>query len=510
MQVIEVGLDGMAISDLVVIARKGAQIRLSDGSEARIRKSRELVEKWVAEGRVIYGVTTGFGALSDVIIPVGDARLLQRNILMSHAAGVGEALEEEVVRAMMALRIKDLARGHAGVRLETVCMLIELLNRGIVPLIPAKGSVGASGDLAPQAHMALVLIGLGAACYEGRQVSGAEALRACKLEPLQLEAAEGLALINGTQMTTAIAGLAVNDALALSRMADVAAAMSLEVLLGSRTEFDPKIHLARPHPGQMAAADNMRRIIQHSEIISSHQDCSRIQDAYTLRCSPQVHGASKDAIAYAKRVVEIEMNASTNNPLIFADSEEFLLGGNFHGQPVGLALDFLCMAVAELANISERRIERLVNPQLSGLPAFLVSEGGLNSGFMIAQYTAASLVSENKVLCHPASVDSIPTSANKEDHVPMSPIAGRKCREVVKNAEAVIAIEFLCGAQALDLFTNLKPGVGTLAAYRTIRSIIPHLEHDRILAFDIEAMVALMRSGELLRAVEEAIAGTLC
>ena len=510
MQVIEVGLDGMAIADLVVIARKGARIRLSEGSEARIRKSRELVERWVAEGRVIYGVTTGFGALSDVIIPAGDARLLQRNILMSHAAGVGEALEEEVVRAMMALRIKDLARGHSGVRLETVCMLVELLNRGIVPLIPAKGSVGASGDLAPQAHMALVLIGLGTACYEGRQVSGAEALRACKLEPLQLETGEGLALINGTQMTTAIGGLAVNDALELSRMADVAAAMSLEVLLGSRTEFDPKIHLARPHPGQIAAADNMRRIIQHSEIISSHQDCSRIQDAYTLRCSPQVHGASKDAIAYAKRVVEIEMNASTNNPLIFADSEEFLLGGNFHGQPVGLALDFLCMAVAELANISERRIERLVNPQLSGLPAFLVSEGGLNSGFMIAQYTAASLVSENKVLCHPASVDSIPTSANKEDHVPMSPIAGRKCREVVKNAEAVFAIEFLCSAQALDLFTNLKPGVGTLAAYRTIRNIIPHLEHDRILAFDIEAMVALMRSGELLRSVEEAIAGKLC
>jgi histidine ammonia-lyase len=330
-------------------------------------------------------------------------------------------------------------------------------------------------------------------------------LRRSGLEPLQLEAAEGLALVNGTQMTTAIGGLAVHDAVELSKMADIAAAMSIEVLLGSRTEFDPRIQQVRPHPGQAAAADNMRRITADSEIISSHKDCGRIQDAYTLRCSPQVHGASKDAIAYARRVVEIEMNSSTNNPLIFADSEEFLLGGNFHGQPVGLALDFLCIAVAELANIAERRIERLVNPQLSGLPAFLVSEGGLNSGFMIAQYTAASLVSENKVLSHPASVDSIPTSANKEDHVPMSPIAARKCREVVKNAEHVIAIELLCGAQALDLFTNLKPGAGTLAAYKTIRQAVSHLERDRILAHDIQTMVGLMKNGELVKEVQRVV-----
>lgn len=323
--------------------------------------------------------------------------------------------------------------------------------------------------------------------------------------PLHLEGGEGLALVNGTQMTTAIGGLAVYDAGQLSKMADIAAAMSLEVLLGSRTEFDPRIHQVRPHPGQAAAADNMRRVIRNSEIVTSHKDCRRVQDAYTLRCSPQVHGASKDAIGYARRVLETEMNSSTNNPLILADSEEFLLGGNFHGQPVGLALDFLCMAVSELANISERRIERLVNPQLSGLPAFLVSEGGLNSGFMIAQYTAASLVSENKVLSHPASVDSIPTSANKEDHVSMSPIAARKCREVVKNSEYVIAIELICGAQALDLFTNLKPGDGTLAAYRTIRESILHLESDRILSHDIETMVALMKNGSLLRRVESAV-----
>ena len=333
-------------------------------------------------------------------------------------------------------------------------------------------------------------------------------LRACNLEPIKLEAAEGLALVNGTQMTTAIGGLAVHDAAELSRMADIAAAMSLEVLLGSRTEFDPRIHQARPHPGQLAAADNMQRITQNSEIISSHKDCGRVQDAYTLRCSPQVHGASKDAIAYARRVIETEMNSSTNNPLIFSDAEEFLLGGNFHGQPVGLVLDFLCIAVAELASISERRIERLVNPQLSGLPAFLVSEGGLNSGFMIAQYTAASLVSENKVLSHPASVDSIPTSANKEDHVPMSPIAARKCREVISNAQHVVAIELLCAAQALDLFTNLRPGAGTLAAYRTIRSVVSHLENDRVLSPDIQAVVSLIKSRRLLEAVED-VAGEL-
>lgn len=281
--------------------------------------------------------------------------------------------------------------------------------------------------------------------------------------------------------------------------------MSLEVLLGSRTEFDPRIHQVRPHPGQAFTADNLRRITQGSEIISYHKDCGSIQDAYTLRCSPQVHGATRDAIAYARRVLETEMNSSTNNPLIFADSEELLLGGNFHGQPVGLALDFLCMAVAELANISERRIERLVNPQLSGLPAFLVKEGGLHSGFMIAQYTAAALVSENKILSHPACVDSIPTSANKEDHVPMSPISARKAREIVQNAEHVIAIELLCGAQGLDLFTNLKPGEGTLAAYRVIRSAVPHLEKDRVLSRDIDAMVGLIREGILLHEVEQVI-----
>ena len=304
---------------------------------------------------------------------------------------------------------------------------------------------------------------------------------------------------------TAIGALAVNDAIRLSKMIDIAAAMSLEVLMGSRAEFDKRIHQIRPHPGQAAVAANMERIISNSEIITSHKDCSRIQDAYTLRCSPQVHGATKDAVNYCRTVIETEMNSSTNNPLIFSESRDFLLGGNFHGQPVALALDFLSMAVSELANISERRIERLVNPKLSGLPAFLVSDGGLNSGFMIAQYTAAALVSENKVLCHPASVDSIPTSANKEDHVSMGTISARQCREVIENTENVIAIELLCAAQALDLFTNLKPGQGTLEAYHVIRKAISHLAKDRILSQDIAAMIELIRKTTILRAVEKKV-----
>ncbi|UCD70439.1 MAG: histidine ammonia-lyase [Syntrophobacterales bacterium] len=505
MEEVLLGVDGLSLEALVAIAREGANVSLAKESEARIVKARKLIEKWIEEGRTIYGITTGFGALSDVAISKEDTWRLQENIIMSHSAGVGDLLDEETVRAVIALRIKDLARGHSGIRLETVLCLQELLNRGICPVIPEKGSVGASGDLAPLAHLSLVLLGLGEAFYEGQRMPGGEALKRCGIQPLRLEAPEGLALVNGTQVMTAIGGLAVYDALRLSRMADIAAAMSLEVLMGTNTEFDPRIHQVKPHPGQIASADNMRRITQSSEIISSHKDCSRIQDAYTLRCSPQVHGASKDAIAYARGVVETEMNAATNNPLIFSESQEFLLGGNFHGQHIALALDFLSMAVSELANIAERRIERLVNPELSGLPAFLVTEGGINSGFMIAQYTAAALVSENKVLSHPACVDSIPTSANKEDHVSMGTISARKCRDVVKNTEHVIAIELLCGAQAMDLFTNLKPGEGTQVAYRVIRDAVPHLERDRILSRDIETIVKLVRKGKILKAVEGVI-----
>ena len=336
-------------------------------------------------------------------------------------------------------------------------------------------------------------------------MNGAAILQALGLEPLELAPGEGLALINGTQVMTAIGALAVHDGLRLMKLIDVAAAMSLEVLMGSRTEFDARIHQVRPHPGQAIAADNMLRMVQESGIISSHKDCKRIQDAYTLRCSPQVHGASRDALRYTEKVITTEMNAATNNPLVFSDSGDFLLGGNFHGQPVALALDFMAMAVAEWANIAERRVERLVNPMLSGLPAFLVSDGGLNSGFMIAQYTAAALVSENKVLAHPASVDSIPTSANKEDHVSMGTIAARKCRQILANTQNVVAIELLCAAQALDLLTNLKPGQGTMAAYTAIRRHISPLVEDRVLAEDIAAMRALMDSGAILEAVERKI-----
>jgi histidine ammonia-lyase len=505
MKKIFLGMDRITIEDLVAIARHEAKVQITEESENRILDTRKLIDRWVQEEKTIYGVTTGFGALSDVIISKEDTRRLQENILMSHAAGVGNILDKETVRAIMALRIKDLARGHSGIRLETVNCLTDLLNRGVCPVIPEKGSVGASGDLAPLAHLCLILIGQGEAFYEGQRIPGAEALKRCGMDPLKLEAGEGLALVNGTQVMTAIGGLTVYDSLRLSKMSDIAAAMSLEVLMGSKTEFDPRIHKVRPHPGQAAAAENMDRIIQNSEIISSHKDCSRVQDAYTLRCSPQVHGASKDSINYALNVVETEMNSSTNNPLFFPESEEFLLGGNFHGQPVALAMDFLGMAVSELANISERRIERLLNPKLSGLPAFLVSDGGLNSGFMIAQYTAAALVSENKILSHPACVDSIPTSANKEDHVSMGTISARKCREIVKNSEQVISIELLCGAQAMDLFTNLKPGEGTLVAYKTIRDAVSHLDKDRILSRDIETLVHLMRSGKILEEVEKVI-----
>jgi histidine ammonia-lyase len=502
---IHIGRHPLTLDQFIDVARNGVCVHLSDQARTAVDKSGRLIDRSLKAGRNIYGVTTGFGALSGVSISREDADKLQVNILMSHAAGVGAPLDESAARGVMLLRAKELALGHACGRVASVEQLIALLNAGAYPIIPQQGSVGASGDLCPMAHMALLLIGQGEGVFNGRRMPGREVLEACGLQPLNLEPGEGLALVNGTQVMTAIGALAVYDALCLAKLVDISAAMSLEVLMGSRTEFDARIQQLRPHPGQAATADNMLRITRESEIISSHKDCKRIQDAYTLRCSPQVHGASHDAIHYAKGVIETEMNAATNNPLVFSDSGDFLLGGNFHGQPVALALDFMAMAVAELANIAERRVERLVNPKLSGLPAFLVKDGGLNSGFMIAQYTAAALVSENKVLAHPASVDSIPTSANKEDHVSMGTIAARKCRDIVRNTEHVVAIELLCAAQALDLFTNRKPGQGTLAAYNVIRQHIPHLESDRVLADDIAAVLALMKSNAVRKAVEDAV-----
>jgi histidine ammonia-lyase len=500
--------ENFQLEELVAIARQGSGAAISVGSEARIKKARQLVDKWVQEGVRIYGVTTGFGALSDVTISLEDTKKLQRKILLSHAAGMGNHMEDDVVRAMMALRINDFCRGNSGLRLETIEKLAQLLNTGIIPVVPEKGSVGASGDLVPMAHLALVLIGEGEAFVDGVRMTGAKALAKKNIPPLELEAGEGLALINGTQFMIALGCLALHDALNLCKHADIAASMSLETLMGTRAAFDPRIHRARPHTGQMKAAHNMLKMTENSGIISSHGDCARVQDAYTLRCSPQVHGASWDAFAYVERVIRVEMNSSTENPLIFPESEEFLSGGNFHGQPLALACDFLGIAIAELANISERRIERLVNPQLSGLPAFLVEDGGLNSGFMIAQYAAASLVSENKVLAHPASVDSIPTSANKEDHVSMGAFAARKCRSIVENTEDVIAIELLCGAQAIDLFTNFKAGDGTLAAYEVIRKKVDYRKEDRLLSTDIAKVKGLLEDGSIVNAVEAAV-GTL-
>jgi histidine ammonia-lyase len=498
----------LTIGDVAAVARDGVAVDFTPEAIERIRLSRKLVEKWVAEDRVIYGITTGFGALSHTRISGDETRELQQNIIMSHAAGVGKPLPEEVVRAIMAIRLHDLSLGHAGVREETARHLMAVLNAGICPVVPEKGSVGASGDLAPTSHLCLVLIGLGEAFYQGRRMPGREALAAAGLEPMALEAGEGLALVNGTQVMAAIQTLVVQDAIRLAKLADIACAMSLEVLMGSDAEFDPKIHQVRPHPGQVAAADNMRRLTRNSGIMLSHKGCSRIQDAYTLRCSPQVHGATRDAIRHTREVVEIELNSTTTNPLIFPDIEDFKLGGNFHGQPLALTADYLAIGLAELANISERRVERMVNPQLSELPAFLVANEGLNSGFMIAQYTAAALVSENKVLAHPASVDSIPTSANKEDHVSMGTIAARKCREILNNSEHVIAVELLCAAQAMDLLTaqnSLTSGEGTRKAWEVIRGKVPFLSRDRVLSHDITTMVELLRSGEIIEQVEAAV-----
>jgi len=507
MQAIYLDKQPITIEDLIEVARNHARVAISEEAGTRVEKTSALIAKWVSEKKVIYGITTGLGALCNVTISDKNARLLQENILMSHAAGIGAPFAEDVVRAIMALRVHDLSMGYSSCRMETIRYLLEFLNKGITPIVPEKGSVGASGDLAPTAHLGLVLIGKGEALYKGNRLSGADVLNRIGLPPLRLEPGEGLALINGTQVMTAIGVLVVHDAVRLSKTADIACAMTLEVLMGSNSEFDPLIHRVRPHPGQVITADNMRRLTAESEIIASHEGCARVQDAYTLRCSPQIHGASKDAVAHARRVIDIEINSSTTNPLIFQEIEDIRLGGNFHGQPVAMAADYLSMGLAEFGSVSERRIERMVNPQLSELPAFLAENGGLNSGYMIGQYAAAALVSENKVLAHPACVDSIPTSANKEDHVSMGSIAMRQAREILTNVENVIAIELLCAAQAYDLLTKnnpMKAGLGTREAYRVIREHVPYMARDRELYIDIESMVNVIRSGEMVESVEKA------
>ena len=495
----------LSIDAVVSVARYGAIARLAPEARGPIIRSREYVESLVAADRMVYGITTGFGKLASVRIAAGDVRQLQRNLLVSHAMGVGAPLSTEVVRGMLLLRAQSLSFGYSGIRISVIELLLECLNRGVHPVIPSQGSVGASGDLAPLAHMALPLIGEGKAEFGGSVMSGRDALLAAGLEPVVLEAKEGLALINGTQAMTAIGALVVHDAERLATLADIAGAMSLEALKGTAVAFDARVTAVRSHPGAAAVAGNLRRLASDSPIHASHADCAKLQDAYSLRCMPQVHGASRDSLAHVADVVTRECNAVTDNPLVFAETDAVISAGNFHGQPVALVMDYAKIAIAELANISERRVEHMLDPAVSGLPAFLATHGGLNSGLMISQYTAASLVSENKVLAHPASVDSIPTSANQEDHVSMGTTSARQCAMILENATWVVAIELLNAAQALDFHRPLRPGPGVGAARDAVRDVVPPLEGDRVLTPDLEAVRGLMLSGGLRSAVEQVI-----
>jgi histidine ammonia-lyase len=503
-------LDGarLTLADLEDVARRRRPVGLAADARAAVTRAREVVDDAVARGEVVYGVTTGFGNFADVVIPRERLRELQLNLVRSHAAGVGEALSEVETRGLMLLRANVLAKGYSGVRAQTLDLLLALLNAGVHPVIPGQGSVGASGDLAPLAHLALALVGEGACVVDGRTVASAAALAGAGLSAVTLEAKEGLALINGTQLMAALAGLALAEAWRLARTADVTGAMTLDALKGTDVAFDERIHAARPHPGQAASARNLRALLKGSAIRESHRDCGKVQDAYSLRCIPQVHGASRDALAYVDRTVQIEFNSATDNPMVFAQTGELLSGGNFHGAPVALAADVLTIAVAELGAIAERRIERLVNPALSGLPAFLTQEGGLNSGFMLAHVTAAALASENKALAHPASVDSIPTSANKEDHVSMGVTAARKAGQVVANTRRILAVEALCAAQALEFHRPLLSSPALEAAHRRLRLEIPALARDRVLAPEMERAAALVREGELV-AEAASVCGTL-
>jgi histidine ammonia-lyase len=454
----------------------------------------------------VYGISTGFGKLADRVIPREALEQLQHNLIVSHSVGVGEPLDREVVRAMLFLRVAALARGYSGIRPRTVSSLVNLLNCDIIPLIPAKGSVGASGDLAPLAHLALTLVGEGRAFLDGRLMPSREALRLCGLEPCTLTAKEGLALINGTQLMTALGVLLIDAARNLLEVADIAGAMSLDAVRGTNRAFDARAAAARPHPGQMVVAAHLRRLTESSEIMASHRhDNHRVQDPYSLRCMPQVHGAARDAFSFITGVFETEINSATDNPLIFSDPEDVVSCGNFHGQPLAMALDFAAIALAELASISERRVEVMLDPNFSELPPFLTMRGGVDSGFMVSQYTAAALVSENKVLAHPASVDSIPTSANQEDHVSMGVTAGLKAREVQRNVESVLAIELLAAAEGLDYRRPLRSSPALQRVHALIRSEVPHLSEDRVMYTDIETVTHMVRDGRIRAAASDGL-----
>jgi histidine ammonia-lyase len=500
----------LTLEALEDVARRGRPVRFDAETRARCHASREAIDRITDGGDGgprVYGVNTGFGALSETRISASDVRQLQRNLVRSHATGVGPSLGVPEVRGMLLLRAQVLALGCSGVRPELVDVLCGMLGRRVHPRIPAQGSVGASGDLAPLAHLALTIIGEGEAQLgDGPFVPSAEAMRQAGVPVVTLEAKEGLALINGTQLMASLGTLALLDAERLATLADIAGAMSLEALKGSARPFDERLQAARPHPGQALVAKNLRALLAESEIMESHRHCGKVQDAYSLRCMPQVHGATRDALAWVRQVLEREINSVTDNPSVFLaedGSADILSGGNFHGQPLALALDLAAMAVAELANISERRVEQLVNPALStGLTPFLAPASGLHSGFMIAQVASASLVSENKVLCHPASVDSIPSSAGKEDHVSMGSVSARKLAQVVANVRQSLAIEVLTAAAGLDQRAPLTPSKGVAAAYRAVRERVRPLTEDRPLYLDIAEVAGMIERGEIARAAE--------
>ena len=493
-------LDGqrLTLEQIDAVARGSLRVTLADGARERIQAARSIVEEITSSGQVVYGVNTGFGKLSDVHIPPSELRELQLNLVRSHACGVGRPLPEDETRAMLLLRANVLACGFSGARAIVVETLIAMLEHGVHPLIPEKGSVGASGDLAPLAHLSLAVIGEGECLYKGEKLHSAEGLRRAGIEPVQLEAKEGLALLNGTQAMGAVGGLALRRAHILASTADVAGAMTLEALRGTPVAFDERIHAARPHAGQIESASHLRALLVNSEIRSSHVDNDpRVQDAYSLRCMPQVHGAVRGALHYAREAVEIESGSATDNPLIFVESNDVVSGGNFHGAPLALAFDFAAIALTDLMSISERRIDRLVNPDMNeGLPPFLTSQAGISSGFMMTQVTAVALLSEAKVLAHPASIDNVPTDGGKEDHVSMGMTAATKLRTIVENAEHVLAIELLAAAEGLEYRAPLQPGEGVRRAYQAVRGLAPRLTRDRSLSGDIERVAAAVRNGD--------------
>ena len=499
-------LDGqsLTIKDIINVARNGYKVELTPKAKELVSECAASVLNWVEEGRVVYGITTGFGDLATVVIPRDKSRQLQENLLMSHACGFGEDLPEDFVRAIMLLRINTLTRGYSGISLATLTQLVDYLNLGIHPIIPRQGSVGASGDLCPLSHLAITLIGLGDVKYQGKRMSTMEALKIVGLKPVELMPKEGLALNNGTTVMTGLAALCVYDAQKLLKNADIAAAMSAEALHAVPYAFDKRTHDLRPQVGQSVVAENMRRLTEDSEIIETFKK-NRVQDAYSLRCLPQVHGTSRDALNYVLDKVNIEINSVTDNPIVFHKDGEAISGGNFHGQPMAMAMDFFGIAMAEIANISERRIARLVDHKMSDLPPFLVTESGVNSGFMIPQYTAAAIVSENKVLAHPSCVDSIPTSAGQEDHVSMGGYSARKGLSILNNTQRVIAIEMLNAAQGMDFRAPLKPGKVTAAAFKAYREDVPFYDKDQYMQPLMLKSLELVKSGKIIDAVEKEI-----